>query len=102
VRSSVARQLAREASEEPRHVLVCTGLDLTPEQRTQSIDHLAQMFRDIGFAQPRVDVLSQNQLITSLAPFPSQCLALNGRDGARFQELEELVAKRPDATAVRD
>lgn len=68
-----------------RYVLVCTGEDLTALQRTQSTEGIQEAFRTIGYLAPRVDVLSQNQLIACLEVFPSQCLVINGRAGARFQ-----------------
>lgn len=68
-----------------KYVLVCTGADLTEQQRTDSIGHIRAAFTQCGYQDPRVDVLSQNQLIALLQPLPSLSLAINGNGGGPFE-----------------
>lgn len=68
-----------------RYVLVCTGQDLTFQQRGAAVGHLQAEFRGVGYSNPRVDVISQNQLVGYLTSFPSLSLSLSSRTDARFQ-----------------
>lgn len=68
-----------------RYVLVCTGGDLTEQQRAEAVGHIKAAFVGCGYVDPRVDVLSQNQLIALLQPLPSLSLALNGNGGGPFE-----------------
>ena len=70
------------------YVLVCTGVDLTVPQRQKAQELLEQNFKEVGYAGPRVDVSSQNQLIGTLRSFPSLSLHVNGRGDLRFQTLK--------------
>ena len=70
-----------------RYVLLCTGVDLTPEQRDQAIGALRQAFVGCGYTDPRIDVIGQAQLIGVLGPFPSLCPALNGNGLGYFDTL---------------
>ena len=63
-----------------RYVLLCTGVDLTPKQHHEALSALRTVFSDCGYDDPRVELLSHNQLIGALKPFPSLCLTLNGKD----------------------
>src|SRR5712692_963002 len=62
------------------YVLVCTGVDLTSRQRDDAIGIIKEKLTRCGYSDPKVDVLSQNQLIGILQRFPSLSLRLNGRD----------------------
>lgn len=61
-----------------RFVLVATGVDLTDTERNRAIKNIQDAFGKCGYTSPNVDVLSQNQLIALLQPFPSLSLAVNG------------------------
>jgi hypothetical protein len=67
------------------YVLVCTGIDLNKTQRTAAEDLLRVNFSNCGYADPRVDVLSQNQLLALLESLPSLRLDLNDRASGRFE-----------------
>ena len=67
------------------YVLVCTGKDLTEPERTKAIDHLRTTFSTCDHLDPRVDVLSQNQLIAILQSLPSLSLKINGNGDGRFE-----------------
>jgi hypothetical protein len=62
------------------YVLVCPGVDLTSKQRDDAIGVIKENLTRCGYADPKVDVLSQNQLIGILQRFPSVSLGLTGRD----------------------
>lgn len=81
--NAVAACLAKGGS----YVMVCTGMDFTPEQRRVSRELVHKHLADVGFASAQVDVIGQSPLIGALEPFPSLCLALNGNGNARFQTL---------------
>ena len=70
-----------------RYVLLCTGVDLTPHQRDNAIRFVRQAFLDCGYKNPRVDVVSHNQLIGAIKPFPSLCFALSGIGAGYFDTL---------------
>ena len=70
-----------------RYVLLCTGVDLTPQQRDQAMGALRQAFVGCGYTDPRIDVIGQAQLIGVLGPFPSLCFALNGNGLGYFDTL---------------
>ena len=65
-----------------QYVLLCTGVDLTAAQSDKTATLLTDALRACDYENPRVQVLSQNQLIGALKSFPSLCLRLN-RNGLR-------------------
>jgi hypothetical protein len=68
-----------------RYLLVCTGSDLTEQQRAEALGYIQAAFVGCGYVDPCVDVLSQNQLIALLQPLPSLSLVLNGNGGGPFE-----------------
>lgn len=68
-----------------KYVLVCTGVDLIESQRTEAIANIQAAFIQCGYQDPRVDVLSQNQVVALLQPLPSLSLAVNGNGGGPFE-----------------
>ena len=77
------------------YILVCFGLDLIDEQQKNSREHLQAYFQQCGYANPRIDVWSQNQLLSFFQSFPALALRLNGRNQARF-ELHQDWASHDD------
>ncbi len=71
-----------------RYVLVVFGHDLTEPQQRGTKKQLEEMFQEIGFPSPLVEVLGQSQLIGLLAPYPSLCLELLGRSELQFQTVD--------------
>ena len=67
------------------YVLVCTGIDLVESQRTDALTHIENYLKQCGYRQPKVDVWSQNNLISFLDSFPSLALWVTGRNNANFQ-----------------
>ena len=67
------------------YVLVCTGIDLVESQRTDALTHIENYLKQCGYRQPKVDVWSQNNLISFLDFFPSLALWVTGRNNANFQ-----------------
>ena len=67
------------------YVLVCFKHDLTPEQYGQTIGNLKGYLNQIGYSHPRVEVLSQSNIIGMLKIFPSLALQANRRALSRFQ-----------------
>ena len=67
------------------YVLVCTGIDLTELQRTNAIKHIVRAFKRCGYTGPKIEVISQNQLIGLLQPFPSLSLEMNDNAGLSFE-----------------
>ncbi len=62
------------------YVLVCTGVDLTSEERGAAVEAIKRHLAGCGYADPHVDVHSQNQLRAMLQRFPSLSLSVNGRN----------------------
>ncbi len=67
------------------YVFVCFKHDLTSEQHRQTIEHLNNYLNQIGYSHPRVEVLSQSNIIGMLKIFPSLALRVNRRGLLRFQ-----------------
>lgn len=67
------------------YVLVCSGLDLTGEQRRDAIENLKYFFKECGYQDPQVDVWSLNNLIGFLRPFPALALRVNRHSIGRFE-----------------
>jgi hypothetical protein len=68
-----------------RYVLVCTGIDLTVDQRTKAIDQILAAFAECEYPDSHVDVLSQNQIIALLQALPSLSLDINGNGSGPFE-----------------
>lgn len=71
-----------------RYVLVVFGHDLTEPQQRGTKQQLEEMFQQIGFPSPQVEVLGQGQLLGLLVPYPSLGLELLGRSELQFQTLD--------------
>jgi transcriptional regulator with XRE-family HTH domain len=82
---ALAPAVAQCLREEGRYVLVCFGVDCTPEQVGICKEALREFFRKCGFAEARVDVWSQQHLIPLFSTFYSLCLQLSGRRDLEFQ-----------------
>ena len=67
------------------YVLVCTGIDLVDSERRDALNHLNEYLKGCGYQSPRVEVWSQNHLISFLQRFPSLSLQIKGRSHAQFQ-----------------
>jgi hypothetical protein len=71
-----------------RYVLVVFGHDLTEPQQRGTKQQLAEIFQQIGFTSPQVEVLGQGQLLGLLTPYPSLGLELLGRSELQFQTVD--------------
>jgi hypothetical protein len=67
------------------YALVCFKHDLTPEQYRETKGHLNSYLTQLGYSHPRVEVLSQANIIGMLKIFPSLSLQVNRRGSSRFQ-----------------
>ncbi len=68
------------------YIIICTGLDLTTEQRDKAKDELEKILKnECKYQSPKIDVWSQSQLKAFISIFPSLCLKVNQRDNAFFQ-----------------
>ena len=67
------------------YILVCTRIDLAHSQRSDALNHIKNCLKECGYSNPKVDVWSQNNLISFLDSFPSLALQVNGRGGVVFQ-----------------
>ncbi len=67
------------------YVLVCTGIDLVEPQHIDALNHIKNYLKQCGYRQPKVEVWSQNNLISFLDSFPSLSLRVTQRDGLEFQ-----------------
>ena len=67
------------------YILVCTGMDFTEHQRTDTKRLLSKQFIECGYEAPNVDAISQNHLLRILQRFPSLSLALNGNGSGPFE-----------------
>ena len=67
------------------YVLVCTGIDLVDSQRRDALNHIKDYLKQCGYQQSKVEVWSQNNLISFLDLFPSLALWVTGRNNANFQ-----------------
>ena len=61
------------------YILVCTRIDLAHSQRSDALNHIKNCLKECGYSNPKVDVWSQNNLISFLDSFPSLALQVNGR-----------------------
>jgi len=67
------------------YVLVCFKQDPPPEQCQEAKGHLNKFFKQIGYENPRVELLTQSNIIGVLKTFPSLALLANRRALSRFQ-----------------
>ena len=67
------------------YILVCTRIDLADSQRSDTLNHIKNYLKQCGYSNPKVDVWSQNNLISFLDSFPSLALWVTRRNYAKFQ-----------------
>ncbi len=67
------------------YVMVCTGVDLVDSQHRNALNHIRKYFEICCYQNAKVEVWSQNNLISFLESFPSLALWVTGRDRAKFQ-----------------
>jgi len=67
------------------YVLVCFKNDLVESQLPNAKEHLTEYFKQCGYTDPKVEVLSQNQIISFISAYPSLSLKINERDQSKFQ-----------------
>ena len=70
---------------ENTYVLVCTGIDLVDSERAEIVSEIKEYLKPHGDHQPRVEVWSQNTLISFLESFPSLTLWVNEKTHSVFQ-----------------
>ena len=70
------------------YVLVTLGHDLLPLQHTNAVTQLTDLFQACGYADPKVAVYGQGQIVGELDKYPSICLDLIGLDDGGFQSIE--------------
>ena len=84
-RTSLGKPIRACLDANGRYVLVCTGKDLTTSEHDQAVNHLRENLETCGYADPQVQVLSQNQLRAILESLPSLSLMINGNESDRFE-----------------
>lgn len=67
------------------YVLVCFKQDLVDEERLKAEGLIRSYLEKSEYPDPKVEVWSQNNLISMLSSFPSLALRVNGREQAIFQ-----------------
>ncbi len=67
------------------YILVCTGIDLEYKRYNEILAKIKGYLQQCGYNDPKVEVLSQNNLISFLQGFPSLAFSLNGNDKDSFQ-----------------
>lgn len=87
----LAPEVKRTLEVEGHYILVCFGLDLTPEQRNDSHNHLVSLFSEFGFpdTEERVAVLGQCQIAAYFDRYPSLRLSLFGGSDEDFLSVSE-------------
>jgi len=68
-----------------RYVLVSFGTDLTPDQRQSAKSNIEAIFAEVGFADTKVDVWGQQELLGHFRRFPFLSLRLSNREDIQFQ-----------------
>lgn len=68
-----------------RFVLVCFGIDPTPDRLERARKHLASFFADCGYSDTRIAIWGQTKLIGLFERYPSLCIRLNGHDQRGFR-----------------
>ena len=73
------------------YLLVCFGLDLTPEQRNDSRELIAELFAEAGFPNmnARIEVFGQCQIASYFERYPSLRLTLMGGSDEDFLTVSE-------------
>ncbi len=76
----LASEVKRTLEVGGHYVLICLGLDLTPEQRNDSCNQLKKLFSQFGFSDmgDRLNVFGQSQIAPYFDRYPSVRLSLLG------------------------
>lgn len=74
--------------EQSTYTLITLGHDLTPQQHSESLSTLRELFRDCGYSDPKIELHGQGQLAGELDRFPSLCLDLVGLSDGGFLSLD--------------
>ena len=71
-KGSLCSEVERLVKRQGRYTLICTGHDLTPQQRNKSRQHIADVLEKAGFGkyEERVDVLSASQVAEFAERYP--------------------------------
>lgn len=87
----LASEVKRTLETGGHYVLVCFGLDLTPEQRNDSRNQLVSLFGEFGFPNTgdRVEIFGQCQLASYFDRYPSLRLSLLGGADEDFLSVSE-------------
>lgn len=87
----LASEVKRTLEVGGHYVLICLGLDLTPEQRNDSCNRLAELFAQFGFldTRDRLDVFGQCQIAPYFDRYPSLRLSLLGGVDEDFLSVSE-------------
>jgi len=87
-KKTLGDEIRRCLEENGRYVLVCFGIDLTPQQISQAEENLVNSFTKCGYPTTTTEVWGQQQLISMIEPFPSLCLRIMGRDDYNFKSYD--------------
>jgi hypothetical protein len=83
------------------YTLVTLGHDLLPQEHSDAVELLTQLFKKAGYRNPRVEVLGQGQLAGLLASYPSLCLDLNGLGDSPFLSLKGWTERADMKGAIK-
>src|SRR5215210_18094 len=86
-RDNMSQYVRKYFDDKGTYVLVCSKVQLTPQQRTQSEEHIKKMVKECGYdeRQIKVQVWGPDKVIAALKWFPSLSMRLTGRDKLEFQ-----------------
>ncbi len=87
----LAPEVARTLAADGHYLLICFGLDLTPEQRNDSRELIAALFAEVGFPSmsARIEVFGQSQVASYFERYPSLRLSLMGGSDEDFLSVPE-------------
>jgi len=71
-KGNLCSEIERLVQRQGRYTLICTGHDLTPQQRNDSRQHIADVLAKAGFAkyEERIDVLGASQIAEFAERYP--------------------------------
>lgn len=84
-------EVKRTLEVDGHYLLVCFGLDLTPEQRNTSQEQIAKLFAQAGFQNmaERIEVFGQCQIASYFERYPSLRLSMMGGGDENFLSVSE-------------
>ena len=84
-------EVRRTLEVDGHYLLVCFGLDLTPEQRNDSRELITELFAQVGFQNmaARIEVFGQCQIASYFERYPSLRLSLMGGSDEDFLLVSE-------------